>query len=219
MSLDPVMSMIVQGSVDIKWSCHMFSLLPLNLFAFSVLAALPGTALVPAQVVSAADQAAPPSFIIEANDILEIFVWKEPDLSRKVLVRPDGYISFPLVQDIKASGMTPAELKDQLEIELKEYLTAPNVTVIVDAIRHYRIYVTGKVQGPSSFILEKPITVLQAISLAGGLQEFADESEVKIVRPTSSGYSYLDFDYKEVIKGKKTDQNIYLESGDVVVVP
>lgn len=197
----------------------MFSLLPLNLFAFSVLAALPGTALVPAQVVSAADQAAPPSFIIEANDILEIFVWKEPDLSRKVLVRPDGYISFPLVQDIKASGMTPAELKDQLEIELKEYLTAPNVTVIVDAIRHYRIYVTGKVQGPSSFILEKPITVLQAISLAGGLQEFADESEVKIVRPTSSGYSYLDFDYKEVIKGKKTDQNIYLESGDVVVVP
>ncbi len=197
----------------------MFSLLPLNLFVSSVLAALPGAALVPAQVVSAADQAAPPSYIIEANDILEIFVWKEPDLSRKVLVRPDGYISFPLVQDIKASGMTPVELKDQLEIELKEYLTAPNVTVIVDAIMHYRIYVTGKVQGPSSFILEKPITVLQAISLAGGLQEFADESEVKIVRSTSRGYSYLDFDYKEVIKGKKTDQNIYLESGDVVVVP
>ncbi|MCK5795081.1 MAG: SLBB domain-containing protein [Anaerolineales bacterium] len=78
---------------------------------------------------------------------------------------------------------------------------------------------TGKVQAPSSFILEKPITVLQAISLAGGLQEFADESEVKIVRPTLSGYSYLEFDYKEVIKGKKTKQNIYLESGDVVVVP
>jgi len=159
------------------------------------------------------------SYIIEANDILEVFVWKEPDLSRSVLVRPDGFISFPLVQDLKAAGMTPAQLKANLEERLQEFLTAPNVTVIVDQIRHYRIYVTGKVQAPSSFILEKPITVLQAISLAGGIQEFADESEVKIVRPVSQGYSYLDFDYKEVIKGKNLDQNIYLESGDVVVVP
>jgi len=197
----------------------MFSLKCFKLIVFSVLATLPVSFLVPGEVVFAEDQDAPASFIIEANDILEIFVWKEPDLSRKVLVRPDGYISFPLVQDIKASGMTPAALKDQLETRLMEYLTAPNVTVIVDAIQHYRIYVTGKVQGPSSFILEKPITVLQAISLAGGLQEFADESEVKIVRPTLNGYSYLEFDYKEVIKGKKTKQNIYLESGDVVVVP
>ena len=172
-----------------------------------------------AQQTGNQDQGEAASFIIEANDILEIFVWKEPDLSRKVLVRPDGYISFPLVQDMKSAGMTPAELKAQLEEKLREYLTAPNVTVIVDAIQHYRIYVTGKVQGPSSFILEKPITVLQAISLAGGLHEFADESEVKIVRSTSTGYTYLDFDYGEVIKGKNVDQNIYLESGDVVVVP
>ena len=197
----------------------MFSLLPLKLLMFSVLASLPVTPAMQAGSITATDQTAPASFIIEANDILEIFVWKEPDLSRKVLVRPDGYISFPLVQDMKAAGMTPAELKEALEGKLLEYLTAPNVTVIVDAIMHYRIYVTGKVQGPSSFILEKPITVLQAISLAGGLQEFADESEVKIVRATARGYSYLDFDYKEVIKGKNVAQNIYLESGDVVVVP
>jgi len=197
----------------------MFSLLPLKLLMFSVLASSPVTPAMQAGSVAAKDQTAPASFIIEANDILEIFVWKEPDLSRKVLVRPDGYISFPLVQDMKAAGMTPAELKEALEGELLEYLTAPNVTVIVDAIMHYRIYVTGKVQGPSSFILEKPITVLQAISLAGGLQEFADESEVKIIRATARGYSYLDFDYKEVIKGKNVSQNIYLESGDVVVVP
>ncbi len=197
----------------------MFSLLPYKLLLFSVLAAFPTAPAAQDETNSAAERFAPPSFIIEANDVLEVFVWKEPDLSRKVLVRPDGYISFPLVQDLKASGMTPSELKAQLEMKLKEFLTAPNVTVIVDAIMHYRIYVTGKVQAPSSFILEKPITVLQAISLAGGLQEFADESEVKIVRPTSSGYSYIDFDYKEVIKGKNVDQNIYLESGDVVVVP
>lgn len=197
----------------------MFSLLPYKLLLFSILAALPAAAVAQEGTDSAAEGFDPPSFIIEANDILEVFVWKEPDLSRKVLVRPDGYISFPLVQDLKAAGMTPAELKQQLEIKLKEYLTAPNVTVIVDAIMHYRIYVTGKVQAPSSFILEKPITVLQAISMAGGLQEFANESEVKIVRPTSSGYSYLDFNYKEIIKGRNVSQNIYLESGDVVVVP
>ncbi len=197
----------------------MFSLLPLKLLMFSVFASLPVYPAIQAGPGTAEDQTAPASFIIEANDVLEIFVWKEPDLSRKVLVRPDGYISFPLVQDMKAAGMTPAELKEELEGKLLEYLTAPNVTVIVDAIMHYRIYVTGKVQGPSSFILEKPITVLQAISLAGGLQEFADESEVKVVRATANGYSYLDFDYKEVIKGKNVGQNIYLESGDVVVVP
>ena len=197
----------------------MSNLLHRKLLLFFALTVLLVTPVLSAQGVSAAEQVTVASFIIEANDILEIFVWKEPDLSRKVLVRPDGYVSFPLVQDIKASGMTPSELKAQLEEKLKEYLTAPNVTVIVDAIQHYRIYVTGKVQGPSSFILEKPITVLQAISLAGGLQEFADESEVKIVRPTSRGYLYLDFNYKDVIKGKHVDQNIYLESGDVVVVP
>ena len=195
--------------------------IPLNLkfIVLSLFLLLLSTPALTAQETSPVEQDATASFIIEANDILEIFVWKEPDLSRKVLVRPDGFISFPLVQDMKASGMTPAQLKAQLEEKLKEYLTAPNVTVIVDAIRHYRIYVTGKVQSPSSFILEKPITVLQAISLAGGLQEFADESEVKIVRPSSRGYAYLDFDYKDVIKGKNVNQNIYLESGDVVVVP
>lgn len=165
------------------------------------------------------DETVSGSFIIEANDILEIFVWKEPDLTRSVLVRPDGFISFPLVQDLKASGMTPLRLKLRLEELLQEYLTAPNVTVIVDQIRHYRIYVTGRVQSPSSFILEKPITVLQAISLAGGFQEFADQSEIKIVRSTADGYEYLDFNYEDVIKGKNVDQNIFLDSGDVVVVP
>lgn len=195
------------------------SLLTVKLFLLITVTGISALQLHAAQEAPDTSAAPEPSYIIEANDILEIFVWNEPDLSRNVLVRPDGFISFPLVQDLKAAGMPPARLKSNLEERLQKYLTAPNVTVIVEQIRHYRIYVTGKVQAPSSFILEKPITVLQAISLAGGLQEFADESEVKIVRPTSRGYSYLDFDYKEVIRGKNLDQNIYLESGDVVVVP
>ena len=197
----------------------MCNLLIKKLVLLSVLAGLSASPLLSAQAESMPDPDPSADFIIKANDILEIFVWKEPDLTRNVLVRPDGYISFPLVQDLRASGMKPSQLKASLEEKLREYLTEPNVTVIVDQIRHYRIYVTGKVQAPSSFILEKPITVLQAISLAGGLQEFAKESDVEIVRSTSQGYSYLDFDYKEIIRGRNVSQNIYLESGDVVVVP
>jgi polysaccharide export outer membrane protein len=160
-----------------------------------------------------------PHFVIEANDILEIFVWKEPDLSRKVLVRPDGRISFPLVQDLMAAGLTPGELKGKVETLLAEYLASPNVTVIVDAIQHYRIYVTGKVNNPSSFTVEKPVTVLQALSLAGGFAEFADEDDIKVIRSYGKEYIYLNFDYKDVVKGKSTHQNIFLRSGDVVVVP
>ncbi|MFZ0428088.1 MAG: polysaccharide biosynthesis/export family protein [Acidobacteriota bacterium] len=160
-----------------------------------------------------------PLYVIQPNDLLEVFVWKEPDLSRQVLVRPDGRISFPLVQDLPAAGLTPGELKTKIEGLLKEYIEAPNVTVIVAEIRNYRIYVTGKVNNPSSFILEKPITVLQALSLAGGFAEFADEGDIKIVRAYGSDYTYLDFNYKDVVKGKNTNQNIVLRSGDVVVVP
>lgn len=160
-----------------------------------------------------------PLYVIQPSDILEVFVWKEPDLSRRVLVRPDGRISFPLVQDLQAAGLTPAELKEKIEGLLKQFIASPNVTVIVEEIRNYRIYVTGKVNNPGSFTLEKPVTVLQALSLAGGFAEFANESDVKVVRTYGDQYMYLDFNYKDVIKGKNTEQNIVLRSGDVVVVP
>lgn len=165
-----------------------------------------------------AEQASP-LYVIQPSDILEVFVWKEPDLSRRVLVRPDGRISFPLVQDLQAAGLTPAELKAKIEELLKQFIASPNVTVIVEEIRNYRIYVTGKVNNPGSFTLEKPVTVLQALSLAGGFADFADESDIKIVRTYGDKYVYLDFNYKDVIKGKNTQQNIVLRSGDVVVVP
>jgi polysaccharide biosynthesis/export protein len=160
-----------------------------------------------------------PLFVIQPSDLLEIFVWKEPELSRRVLVRPDGRISFPLIQDLQAAGLTPPQLKVKIEELLEEYIASPNVTVIVDSIQHYRIYVTGKVNGPSSFVLEKPITVLQALSLAGGFQEFANESDIKIVRTYGTEYLYLQFNYRDVIRGRNTAQNIFLRSGDVVVVP
>jgi len=169
---------------------------------------------------SAVSQTRPePLYVIQPNDVLEIFVWKEPELTRKVLVRPDGRVSFPLVQDMQASGISPGELKTQVEKKLSEFLTAPEVTIIVEAIQSYRIYVLGKVQKPGAITIEKPVTVLQALALAGGFQEFARDEEMSIIRSAGAENFTFDFNYKEVIRGKKSEQNILLRSGDVVVVP
>jgi len=160
-----------------------------------------------------------PAYVIQPNDLLEIVVWGEPEISRTVLVRPDGRISLPLVQDLQASELTPVELKEQMETRLKEYVDSPNVTVIIQAIQSYKVYVIGEVQTPGGIVVEKPITVLQALTLAGGFQQYADESEISIVRTTGRDHLVFEFNYKDVIKGKKAEQNILLRSGDVVVVP
>ncbi len=160
-----------------------------------------------------------PLYVIQPNDLLEIFVWKEPELTRKVLVRPDGRISFPLVQDLQAAGISPAELKTVIESRLKEYLSAPNVTVVVEQIQSYRVYVIGKVQKPGIQTIEKPVTVLQALSLAGGFQDYAKDGEIVVVRKQSGENILFEFNYKDVIHGKKSEQNIFLRTGDVVVVP
>ena len=160
-----------------------------------------------------------PTYIIQPNDVLEVFVWKEPDLTRKVLVRPDGRISFPLVQDMQAAGTSPGQLKAAIEENLKEYIGSPNVTVIVEAIQSYRIYVTGKVQKPGVINAEKPISVLQALALAGGFQEFANQTEITVIHTEETKTTASRFNYEELLKGKNTNQNILLKNGDVVVVP
>src|SRR5436309_2269782 len=166
-----------------------------------------------------AKPAAVPSYVIQPNDLLEIYVWKEPELTRKVLVRPDGRISFPLVQDMQAAGMTPGDIKLEIEVELKKYIEVPNVTVIVEAIQSYRIFVTGKVGKSGAIMTEKPITVLQALSLAGGFVDFANPAEVVVIRNTSAGNLLFRFNYLDVIKGKNFNQNMLLRTGDVIVVP
>lgn len=173
---------------------------------------------------SAQDAAAPatrpePLYVIQPNDLLEIFVWKEPELTRKVLVRPDGRISFPLVQDLQAAGISPAELKKQVEQKLSQFLNAPEVTIIIEAIQSYRIYVLGKVQKPGGINVEKAVTVLQALALAGGFQDYAKDTEMSIIRSIGNENVVFDFNYRDVIRNKRSDQNILLRSGDVVVVP
>ncbi|MBM3791202.1 MAG: polysaccharide export protein [Acidobacteria bacterium] len=177
-------------------------------------------ALQDAQNQAGAPAARPdPLYVIQPNDVLEVFVWKEPELSRKVLVRPDGRISFPLVQDLQASGISPGELKEKIEEQLKSFLTAPNVTIIVEAILSYRVFVVGKVQKPGALVVEKPVSVLQAIALAGGFADYAKESEITVVRNFEGETLVFNFNYKDVIKGRNADQNIYLRNGDVVVIP
>jgi polysaccharide export outer membrane protein len=184
--------------------------------ALLIALALPAAA---AQDSSAAAKRPEPLYVIQPNDLLEIFVWKEPDLTRKVLVRPDGRISFPLVQDLQAAGISPPELKERVEQRLSEFLSEPEVTIIVEAIQSYRIYVVGKVQNPGRIDVEKPVTVLQALAIAGGFQEFADGDDMTVVRTYGNENLVFEFNYGEVIRGKKPEQNITLRSGDVVVVP
>jgi len=172
-----------------------------------------------AQTAEHNEAPAPPLYVIQPNDLLKIFVWKQPDMTGQVLVRPDGRISLPLVQDIQASGKTPAELKEKIEESLKEYLEFPTVTVIVDAIQSYRVFVTGQVTKPGPIASEKPITVLQALALAGGFSPVAKLGEIVIVRGTTEGGTLFRFNYAEVIKGEHFNQNIMLKTGDVVVVP
>ena len=160
-----------------------------------------------------------PTYIIQPNDVLEIFIWKDPSLTRKVLVRPDGRISFPLIQDMLVAGLNPGQVKQEIEKRLKEYIEVPNVTVIVDAIQSYRVFVTGKVGKSGAIMAEKPISVLQALALAGGFLDFANPAEIVIIRNTGADNVLFRFNYVEAIRGKNFNQNMLLKSGDVIVVP
>ena len=155
------------------------------------------------------------SYLIQINDVLHIFVWKEPDVSQgRVLVRPDGRISIPLVQDMQAAGLTPIQLKAKLEEKLMEKIDVPEVTVIVDTIQSYQIYVMGTVGHGGAFSSPIPLTIMQVLANAGGFSEFADKENVRIFR----GNLIMRFNYKEYVEGKNLSQNIKLESGDVVEV-
>ena len=160
-----------------------------------------------------------PSYIIGPTDILEIQVWKEPDFSRQVLVRPDGKLTLPLVGDIHVSGMTTMALKELLTEKLKDYIDSPEVTVILVESHSKNFYIIGKISRPGTYPLMKDMTVLQAISVAGGLGEWADADSIRIIRKSGAQEKILHFDYKEVISGKNLKQNILLQPNDTIVVP
>ena len=159
------------------------------------------------------------SYLIGPGDVLSISVWKEEGMQLEVLVRPDGEITFPLVGEIKAGGMTTKLLSEELVKKLKRYIPHPSVTVSVLQSVSNKIYVIGKVNRPGEFIATGYMDVLQALTMAGGLTPYADSDEIKIIRRTEAGTKVKSFDYDEVISGERLDMNIILKAGDTVVVP
>jgi polysaccharide biosynthesis/export protein len=160
-----------------------------------------------------------PDYKIGPQDMLRIDVWKEPDISRIVPVRPDGKITLPLVNDIQASGLTPTQLAAKIAEGLKKYITSPQVTVGVTEINSRRIFVSGEVARPGAMPLLPNMTVLQALSSAGGFTQFAREKKIYILRMEEGKQVKHPFNYKEAISGKNVEQNIMLEGGDIIVVP
>jgi len=156
---------------------------------------------------------------IGPEDVLEISVWREDSLHREVLVRPDGGISFPLAGDITAAGKTVAELQDEMRGKISRYISDPVVTVSVNKVAGYRIYVLGQVQSPGQFVVGRYVDVLQALTLAGGLTPFASENKIKIVRRDGNKEVVFPFRYADARKGEDLEQNIILRSDDVIVVP
>ena len=158
-------------------------------------------------------------YLIGPEDVIEVFVWKEPDVSRVVLVRPDGKISLPLIGDIKAEGLSPKALAEELKRAFSEYIEAPEVSVIVKEVNSAKIYVMGKVNSPGVFPLRTEITVLQAITLAGGFAEWAKKSKIIILRKIGEKDKRIVVNIDRVIDGKKGAEDVRLQPGDRIIVP
>jgi polysaccharide biosynthesis/export protein len=172
----------------------------------------------PLQTWSAKSQAS--EYRIGAGDVLEISTWKEPDLSRKeILVRVDGRISFPLLSDIPAAGMTPVELTETIQKGLANYITAPVVTVTVINPGSQKIYILGEVARTGEYSLTKNLNVLQAFALAGGFTQWASKDEIILMRKEGVKEKIYKINYKDIVKGRDVENNLTLQANDTIVVP
>jgi polysaccharide export outer membrane protein len=161
----------------------------------------------------------PPGYIIGPDDVLVVVFWRDKDMSAEVVVRPDGMISLPLINDVPAAGLTPDQLRAKLEEAGSKFLEEPNATVVVKQINSRKVFITGEVTKPGAYALTGPTTVLQLISMAGGLMEYANKERIVILRTENGRQMSYRFNYKEVSRQKKLTQNIELHVGDTVVVP
>ena len=172
------------------------------------------------QPAAAAVNSAGDDYLIGTSDVLEINVWQEKELTESVPVRSDGKISMPLIGEVQASGRTPAQLKQEITSKLRAYLTAPDVTVVVLQMNSRKFNILGRVAKPGSYSLSATTTVLDAIAVAGGFQDFAKIKKIYILRRNDKGrMSHIPFNYKDVIEGKHPEENITLMPNDSVVVP
>jgi len=173
-----------------------------------------------AKTTPAAPPAASEEYVIGPDDLLAVNVWKEPEISRNVVVRPDGRISLPLAGDMRASGRSPVQLQADIKALLLNFLSNPEVTVIVQEARSQRFNILGEVEHPGAYPLSRSMSVLDAIAVAGGLRDFAKVGKIYVLRVKGDGSRVrLPFNYKDVIKGRSSSDNVELQPRDTVVVP
>ena len=159
------------------------------------------------------------AFVIGNDDVLAINVWKEPDISRSIPVRSDGKISLPLAGEVQAAGLTPLRLEEDIASKLKNYISEPEVTVMVQQVNSQKFNILGQVIRPGSYVIANSPTVLDAIALAGGFRDFAKKKSIYVLRQGANGDARIPFNYKEVSQGKNMTQNVKLQPGDTVIVP
>ena len=198
-----------------------FSLAPLTaILSVGAVRAQEAPATDPASGKGAAVKPAPDppaDFVIGPEDVLSIVFWRDKEMTTKVTVRPDGKISLPLLDEVQAAGKTPADLRALLIEESKRFISNPHVTVVVDEIHSRKVFITGQVVKPGSYVIVAPTTVLQLIAMAGGLKDFADSKNILVVRQEHGRTSSYPFNFKEI--HRNLQQNIALKPGDTVVVP
>jgi polysaccharide biosynthesis/export protein len=176
-------------------------------------------ALLVVNVATAEDVYPRGAYRVQPGDVLQVSVWREPDMQLETVVRPDGGISVPLVGEVSTKGKTVDELRTELTQRLARFMPDMTVNVSVKQLLGNKVYVIGKVNRPGEFVLNTDIDVMQALSMAAGTAKFADLKDIKILRRNHTEQQVFNFDYREVEAGENLDQNIVLHSGDVVVVP
>jgi polysaccharide export outer membrane protein len=173
----------------------------------------------PAPVSSQVAGIDPATYRVGAEDVLEISVWREEDLKKEALVRPDGGISYPLIGEVQAAGKTVLEIQEEISKRIEKFIPDPAVSVAILKVGSQRVYVIGKVNKPGDFPVGRYVDVLQALSMAGGLTPFADANDIRVMRREGERQVVLPFEYSRVVRGQKLEQNLQLRAGDVVVVP
>jgi polysaccharide biosynthesis/export protein len=173
------------------------------------------TSTAPVKADGAAASVDPKTYVIGAQDILQIKVWREPDFTGPYTVRPDGKISVPLVGDVQSSGLTPERLGEQLKQALSNFINSPDVSVSLQTVGSKKFYITGEVNRAGEYTLATPTKVFDALSNAGGFRDFANKKKIIIIRGTER----IKFNYQDILKGKNLEQNVFLENGDTIVVP
>ena len=179
----------------------------------------PGTTITASSGDASGENSLPADFSIGAEDVLSVLVWREKDLSLDVAVRPDGYITLPLVNDVLAAGRTPAQLRDHLQQILRAHIKEPNVTVVVREIKSRKVFITGKIVRPGAYPLLSPMRVMDLIAVAGGLTPAADGAHLSVLRNDKGARISLPIDYTQLVRGQRVWQDVLLRPGDTIVVP